>query len=181
MSVVLPIIKRYYSDNKPLYDVLMEHSEQVRDRALRIVDSHPQWPLDREFISEASLLHDIGIFLCDAPPIHCYGTHLYIEHGYLGGQLLRQEGLSEEYALVAERHTGTGLTCDQIVANNYPIPQRDYLPVSLAEQVICYADKFYSKTHLGEEIPYEVVYSKIGRWGQQCQTKMSRWHKLFEE
>ncbi len=50
------------------------------------------------------MLHDIGIFLTDAPGIHCHGTAPYIAHGYLGADLLRRERYSEDVARVAERH-----------------------------------------------------------------------------
>ena len=92
------------------------------------------------------MLHDIGIIYCDAPKIYCNGTHKYIEHGYLGAELLRREGFPK-HALVAERHTGTGITIEQIEREELPIPERDYCPQSLEEKIICYADKFYSKSH----------------------------------
>ena len=90
------------------------------------------------------MLHDIGIFYCNAPNIHCHGTHTYIEHGYLGAELLRNEGFPK-HALVAERHTGTGITIEQIIREDLPIPERDYCPQSIEEKIVCYADKFYLK------------------------------------
>ena len=97
------------------------------------------------------MLHDIGIIYCNAPKIYCNGPHKYIEHGYLGAELLRAEGFPK-HALVAERHTGTGITIEQVEREELPIPERDYCPQSLEEKIICYADKFYSKSHLGEEV-----------------------------
>ena len=158
----IKLIDKYYADSPELREVLLTHSRQVADRALRIVDAHPEWTngegtngeclVDRQFIEEAAMLHDIGIIFCDAPKIHCVGPHKYIEHGYLGAELLRREGL-EKHALVAERHTGTGITIEQVEREELPIPERDYCPQSLEEKIICYADKFYSKSHLGEEVP----------------------------
>ena len=120
----------------------------MRDRSLRIIDAHPEWDVDRDFVAEAAMLHDIGIIYCHAPKIFCVGKHQYIEHGYLGAELLRREGYPR-HALVAERHTGSGITMDQVIREDLPIPVQDYLPVSLEERIICYADKFYSKSHLG--------------------------------
>ena len=107
--------------------VLLTHSRQVADRALKIVDAHPQWTeeglVDRQFVEEAAMLHDIGIIFCNAPKIYCMGPHKYIEHGYLGAELLRKEGFPK-HALVAERHTGTGITIEQVEREELPIPEK---------------------------------------------------------
>ena len=63
--------------------------------------------------------------------------------------LVRSEGYPR-HALVCERHTGAGLALEDIIAQNLPVPHRDMLPVSMEEQVVCFADKFYSKTHHGQ-------------------------------
>ena len=101
----LAIIDKYYPEDNELKRILVTHSRSVADTALWIADTHPELELDKQFLEEAALLHDIGVFLTDAPGIHCYGTHPYICHGYLGSQLLQQEGFLR-HALVCERHTG---------------------------------------------------------------------------
>ena len=105
----IKLIDKYYADAPELRHILVTHSRQVADRALQIIDAHPEWTeqglVDRQFVEEAAMLHDIGIIFCNAPKIYCNGSHKYIEHGYLGAELLRQEGLPK-HALVAERHTG---------------------------------------------------------------------------
>ena len=50
-----------------------------------------------------------------------------------------------EHALVCERHIGVGITADEIKRHHLPLPERDMLPLSLEEQIICFADKFFSK------------------------------------
>jgi uncharacterized protein len=157
----------------------VKHSEQVKNKALEIAGKHPELNLDTEFITEAAMLHDIGIFLCEAPRIHCHGTHQYIEHGYLGADLLRKEGLPR-HALVCERHTGTGLSLKMIEKGNLPLPHRDMLPVSPEEQVICYADKFYSKTQLDEAHSVDRIRDYLKRYGKSEVLKFDRWHSLFE-
>ena len=86
------IIDKYYPEADRLRDILILHSRQVADRALRICDAHPEMGLDRQFVEEAAMLHDIGIFRCDAPGIACHGTEPYICHGRIGAELLRSEG-----------------------------------------------------------------------------------------
>ena len=172
------IIDKYYGNNPELRNVLVTHSRQVADRALKIVDAHPEWTesglVDRQFVEEAAMLHDIGIIFCDAPKIFCNGPHKYIEHGYLGAELLRKEGLPK-HALVAERHTGTGITIEQVEREELPIPERDYCPQSLEEKIICYADKFYSKSHLGEEVALDKIKYNIWKYGHEGYL---RWQQL---
>ena len=99
------LIEKYCSGNLELQTILLTHSRQVADRALAILSAHPQWvtsgEVDPIFVEEAAMLHDIGVVFCDAPKIHCMGSHAYIEHGYLGAEILRQEGLPK-HAAVAE-------------------------------------------------------------------------------
>ena len=174
----IKLIDKYYAASPELRNVLLVHSRQVADRALQILDKHPEWEsqglVDRTFIEEAAMLHDIGIIFCDAPKIHCHGAHKYIEHGYLGAELLRQEGLPK-HALVAERHTGTGITIEQVEREELPIPLRDYCPQTIEEKIICYADKFYSKSHLGEEVALSKVRANIWKYGHDA---IVRWEAL---
>lgn len=172
------IIEKYYPKDTDIYFILKIHGEQVRDKALEIANKHPELKLDRQFLNEAALLHDIGIFKCNAPRIHCRGTHQYIEHGVLGAEILRKEGLPQ-HALVCERHTGTGLTKEMIVTNKLPLPHADYFPQSLEEQVICYADKFYSKTKLAEPHSVEQIRTELAKFGNYQVATFDTWHNRF--
>lgn len=172
------IIYKFYPEENQLRNILLTHSELVARKALQVADKHPELALDRQFLEEASLLHDIGIFLCDAPAIQCFGTHPYICHGYLGAELMRQEGF-ERHALVCERHTGAGLTLTQIEVQNLPVPHRDMLPVTLEEQVICFADKFFSKTRLAEEKTVEQARRSLQKFGEEGVERFNRWCEIF--
>ena len=126
------------------------------------------------------MLHDIGIFRCNAPSIQCTGTEPYICHGYIGGQILREEGF-ERHALVCERHTGTGLTRQQIELQNLPLTlDRSYEPDSLEEQVVCYADKFYSKSHIERERTVVETAQSLEKFGPEGVRKFLKWVDLFE-
>ena len=88
----LDIIKKYYPESSDAYRILVTHSRSVADKALALARLHPEMNLDLTFIEEAAMLHDIGIFLCNAPDIDCHGEADYICHGYLGADLMRKEG-----------------------------------------------------------------------------------------
>jgi uncharacterized protein len=144
----LSIIQRYYTPGNDDYLVLVSHSRQVADLAVklsqRLIDNGT--PIDIEFVEEAAMLHDIGMCRTDAPGIHCHGTEPYILHGILGRRMLDSMGLFR-HGRVCERHTGSGITAAEIIAQHLPIdPPRDLLPESLEEKVVCYADKFFSKS-----------------------------------
>ena len=172
------IIYKYYPEENQLRQILLTHSEQVARKALMIADAHPEMQLDRQFLEESALLHDIGIFLCDAPSIQCFGTQPYICHGYLGADLLRKEGYNR-HALVCERHTGTGISLKQIEERNLPIPHRDMQPVSMEEQVVCFADKFFSKTSLDAEKTVEQARKSLLKFGEDGVVKFDQWCKMF--
>jgi len=175
----LVIIEKYYIKGSELYNILVNHSEHVKNKALEIAKNHTEMDLDLQFIAEAAMLHDIGIYLCDAPRIYCYGTKSYIEHGYLGADLLRKEGLFK-HALVCERHTGVGISLEMIVKNKLPLPHRDLLPLSKEEQLICYADKFYSKTKLNETLSLHRIRTNLMHYGEQEAIRFNSWNLQFE-
>lgn len=174
----LAIIDKYYPAEDELKHILLTHSRSVADKALGVAARHPELGLDTAFLEEGALLHDIGIFLTDAPDICCRGTAPYICHGSLGADLLRAEGYPR-HALVCERHTGAGLSLDQILAQNLPVPHRDMVPVSLEEQVICFSDKFFSKTHLDREKTLEKARKSLEKYGTAGVQRFDNWCKLF--
>lgn len=176
---VLDLIHKYYGNYPNLEEILVRHSTFVALKSLEIAHVHPEFHLDRHFLFEAAMLHDIGIIYVYAPGIYCYGTKPYICHGILGAELLRNEGLPA-YARVAERHTGTGLTKEEILRQSLPLPPRDFVPETLEEKIICYADKFYSKSNLEEEKTPEQAIRSLQKFGQSCVDTFRSWMFEFE-
>lgn len=174
----LTIIDKYYPEDNERKHILTVHSRLVAEKALWIARRHPELQLDETFLYEAAMLHDIGIFLTDASGIYCFGEHPYICHGYLGADLMRREGYPR-HALVCERHTGAGLSLDDILTRDLPVPHRDMLPVSLEEQVVCFADKFYSKTHLEREKSIEKARKSLSAFGAAGLERFDRWCEQF--
>ena len=172
------IIDKYYPTENELKHILMVHSRQVTDKALDIVDRHPELDADREFVEEAAMLHDIGIFRCDAAGIQCFGTEPYICHGTIGADLLRAEGFPR-HARVCERHTGAGLSLQEIIVQNLPVPHHDLLPETIEEQIICYADKFFSKTKLNQEKTLEQAVRSLIKFGDEGVSRFVKWSEIF--
>lgn len=172
------IIRQYYPADNELRRLLLHHSRQVAGKALAVADRHPELYLDREFLHRAAMLHDIGIFMTDAPGIHCHGKAPYLLHGRLGAEIMRSQG-DEAVARVCERHTGTGLTAENIAEQRLPLPPGDYCPQTLEEQVICYADKFFSKSHPECERTVEATVRSLKKFGNDGVSIFLNWHKRF--
>lgn len=172
------IIDKYYSENSRLRDILTTHSRLVAQKAIACAQAK-NLPVDLQFVEEAAMLHDIGIFRCDAPGIFCFGNLPYICHGVEGRKILEKEGLPR-HALVCERHTGAGLTVDDIIKQNLPLPHHDMTPVSLEEKLICYADKFYSKSgNITSEKSLERVLNSMERHGKETVERFLALHHIF--
>jgi len=174
------VIDKYYRPGSLAYQILLTHSLMVTHMAKEIAGCMGFSVEETAFIEEGAMLHDIGIFYTAAPDIGCFGDLPYICHGYKGHDLLLSEGLPK-HALVCERHTGTGLTMNDISSLGGVLPCRPMEPVSLAEKLIAYCDKFYSKDprRLEEKQPIEEVVRSIRRFGEEKVIIFKQWHQLF--
>ena len=56
----------------------------------------------------------------------------------------------------------------------------DYLPETPEEKVICYADKFYSKSNLQKVKTQEQAEKSLAKFGQEGLARFKTWEKLFE-
>lgn len=178
MKHITALLHQYLDAYPGLYDLVYRHSRQVADAALALAAPLPSGSVDRVFIEEAALLHDIGVFQTNAPKIRCTGSYPYICHGYLGRALLEKEGLPK-HALVCERHTGTGLTQDDIVRQGLPLPVRDMMPISLEEELICFSDLFFSKSQTSRPKTVQEVREGVKRYGDAGLMRFDRWCERF--
>lgn len=176
----LAIIDSYYTDAPELKELLLTHSEAVARKAIACATERGITnDLDMEFVEEAALLHDIGIYLTDAPSIHCHGILPYICHGIAGAGVLEYEGMPR-HARVAERHTGAGLTKEEIMRQALPLPFEDFVPETPEEKLICYADKFFSKSgDPRKEKSLEKVMAQMKAHGEDTFSRFMELHLLF--
>ena len=176
------LIDKYYKDHPKARNILITHSELVAKKAVQIAKRLNLTEDQQKFIYEASMLHDIGIFLTKAPEIYCTGTYPYICHGYLGRDILVAEGYPK-HAKVCERHTGTGIGKKEIAERSLPIPYRSMKPKSVEQKIITYADKFFSKDpkKIWKEKSVDKIREKLLKHGIDKVTKFDKWHTLFTE
>ena len=177
----IKLLEQYYDSNSKAFKILVEHGRQVADKAREAAKNVSRLKPDLEFIETAAMLHDIGIFLTRTPQFGCFGKHPYICHGILGGELLKEKGQSQ-LALVCERHVGVGISKEDIQRHNLPLPNRDMIPISIEEQIICYADKFFSKNgngRPGEKSIAEII-DNLSRYGPDKVQRFESWARMFE-
>jgi len=172
------ILARYLTGES--LDIVLEHSRHVAALALGVCDRLALGDADKRFVEEAALLHDIGVSQVYAPGIGLNGDQPYITHGVLGRAILEKEGYPI-HALVCERHIGVGLTIADIEHQELPLPRRDMRPVSLPEQIICFADLFYSKQpgKLAERKSPERVRKKLASFGDDKVAIFDSWMVRF--
>lgn len=177
----LDIIEKFYVPGTELYQVLVEHSRIVTEKSLEIAGRLVHLKPDQKFIEKAAMLHDIGIFMTRAQAIGCTGEDPYVCHGYLGKMLLDELNLPPEYGLVCERHTGAGITKENIVSNHIPLPRRDMVPKSLEEKIICVADKYHSKNpkYRDKQITTDQIMVSLGKIHKDHAKRFAVWAEEF--
>lgn len=176
----IALLEKYFGIDTPAFEIVREHSRLVADKALRVARSLENQELNLQFIEEAAFLHDIGVCQTNAPGLGCFGEAPYIRHGIIGREILEAEGLFA-HAMVCERHIGVGLTVDDIIRQGLPLPEREMVPLTLEEKIICFADLFYSKKprNLTKEKTPEEVRNSLRGFGDHKVVILEQWLRDF--
>jgi uncharacterized protein len=174
------LLEKYFP-GKSAFRIILEHSRQVATKALRTARSLDHSEVDLIFLEEAALLHDIGICRTAAPKFHCHGTEPYIRHGIIGREILEEEGFPR-HALVCERHIGVGLSVADIRSQRLPLPEKEMMPLTLEEKIVCFADLFYSKNpkKCGKEKTIVEIKTGLAKFGEQKVMILEGWLKEFK-
>ena len=85
-------------------------------------------PVDLELIRIGALLHDLGRSK----------THS-VHHPVVGAKIAEELGLPEAIIRIIKRHIGGGLTAEEAAELGWPV--ENYLPETLEEKIVTYADK----------------------------------------
>ena len=139
-------IKTLHQKHAPspeVFESVFSHCQIVCEIAEELI-SKSDIQCDVELVKSGALIHDIGVYkLTDKEGVE--DRKNYIRHGIEGYKILKDEGFPESLCRIAERHTGVGISRDQIFANNLPLPPKDYIAETIEEKLVMYADKFHSK------------------------------------
>jgi len=125
---------------------IINHIEMVTRKALEIGKKLKEkgFDVDLELLEMGGYLHDIGRSV----------TH-DVSHAVESAGIIKGLGFSEPVIRLVERHVGAGITAEE--AERLGLPKKDYVPETLEEKILAYADKFleseiHFKTVNGEQI-----------------------------
>ena len=109
---------------------VIRHCRAVSDLAVRISRKCKEngVDVDLDLVRIGALLHDIGRSK----------THS-VHHPIIGSEIARSLNLPEKIVRIIERHLGGGLTAKEAAELGWP--HRDYLPETIEEKIVTYADK----------------------------------------
>ena len=134
--------------NLKIQHSVRRHSEKVADKALEIAKKITKANVDTNLLEIGGILHDIGRTK----------THGF-KHALIGGKILRERGFSDKLVRICETHILGGL--DEEDSKKFGLPERDYLPLTLEEKIICLADKHMTGT---KEVS---IKERFDRWFQK--------------
>lgn len=154
--------------NSKKFKKLIGHSEDVFKECILILKKHPELNADKKTVKDMALLHDIGT--CELKP-----ETPYINHGILGRKILEEEGLYK-IAKICERHIGSGITKSE--AKLLKLPEKDMLPKTIEEKIVCYADKFYSKSKPGKH-KIKDIFNEFETYSKNSLKRFKKLHQLF--
>ncbi len=92
-------------------------------------------PVDVRAVLAGALLHDIGRTRVQT-----------VLHGYESSRILRERGVDTAVVEIAKRHVGAGLSREE--ANKLGLPHGDYIPSTVEERIVCFADKMVGATEV---------------------------------
>lgn len=84
--------------------------------------------IDLALVEAGGILHDLG-----------RAKSHEVNHGLVGAQMAKSLGLPQPIVDIIKRHVGAGITEEE--AEWLEWPQGNYVPTTLEEKVVCYADK----------------------------------------
>lgn len=182
MTTVDPfaLMHRHIPPDSKTYRLYLPHVAAVASMATRIGVQQGLSDEQLRFLQEAALLHDIGIVKVDAAWLGCYGQLPYIAHLLEGRRILEDAGLPR-HARVAYNHVGLGITAEEIEAQGLPLPAEDIFPETIEEQIISWADLFFSKNprKLWRPRTVDQVRRKVARYGKERVACFEAWLARF--
>ncbi|MCS7144021.1 MAG: TIGR00295 family protein [Archaeoglobaceae archaeon] len=126
----VPEIVKMLWDKYGLQENVRKHCIAVANLAIKIVERMERngLKLDKKAVLLGALFHDIGRAI----------THDPFQHFLESAEILRAERVDERVVKIAERHFSAGITAEE--AKKLGLPERDYLPETLEEKIVSFAD-----------------------------------------
>jgi uncharacterized protein len=115
---------------------IVQHCRTVSKLAVHIAKilQKKGYKVDVELVEIGALLHDIGRS----------ETHS-VDHAIAGARIAENYALPRSVVRIIERHVGAGIPQNE--AEKLGWPKKSYLPETLEERIVNYADKLVEGTH----------------------------------
>ncbi len=126
---------------------VIQHCEAVANLAIETAEAIQKrgGVVNLELVEVGALLHDLGRSK----------THS-VNHVVLGAEIAANAGLPTSVIAIIKRHVGGGITAPE--AEKLGWPRDNYVPVTLEEKIVSYADKLIETS---ERVPIEMTISKL--------------------
>ena len=150
---------------KEMLEIGWTHSLIIKNISLQIADSMEKKygiKTDKKLIEIGALIHDIGFYQYFDDNYKIKKD--YVNHGKTGYEILINEGISRKRARFALTHVGVGIGKD--------------IPITLEEEIVCYADNFHSKGHPGFNT-FEDSLEEMNKFGSENGIIFKRFRDKF--
>jgi len=147
---------------------VINHIEMVTKKALEIGKKLKEkgFKVDLELLEIGSYLHDIGRSV----------TH-GVGHAVESARIIKDLGFSEPIIRLVERHVGAGITAEE--AEKLGLPKRDYIPETLEEKILAYADKFLESELRFKTVNEEQIVERIDVEFDSIEPTLDRFRRKF--
>jgi len=144
---------------------VIKHCEAVAELALETAETCQKKGLkvDLELVEIGALLHDIGRSK----------THS-VHHAIVGVEIVKTAGLPKPVISIIKSHVGGGITTTEAAELGWP--KDTYMPVTLEEKIVSYADKLIETS---ERVPLEMTIGKLRE--NKLDSAAERVQKLHDE
>ena len=109
---------------------IVKHCQTVAMVATLLAEEFEQkgYQVDLKAVVAGALLHDIGRSRIQT-----------VRHGTEGAGIVEREGADRKVVEIIQRHVGAGISPEE--ARRLGLPDLDYIPRTLEERIVCFADK----------------------------------------
>lgn len=157
----LALHKKYGSNER-----IIDHCKTVAGVAMVIADEFEKRgkEVDSRVVLAGALLHDIGRSRIQT-----------VRHGLEGSQMLEGEGVDGKVVEVVRKHVGAGIS--SVEAETLNLPDYDYVPRTLEERIVCFADKMVDSDKVR---PFEAEVQRFAKKGHDVERLLALKKELTE-
>ncbi|MDG6926449.1 MAG: HDIG domain-containing protein [Nitrososphaerota archaeon] len=121
--------------------------------------------IDSKAVLAGALLHDIGRSRTNE-----------VGHGWVGAKILEEEGVDAVVVEIVRRHVGAGISAEE--APSLGFPEGDYVPRTMEQVVVCFADKMISSDRAR---PFDEEVKRFERKGHDVERLLGLRRRMGEE